>query len=256
MSMPKIIRRLLQIIAAVVAVLIVLVAVLLCFLGPTIKTAAEKIGPKVLGVPMTVEKVSVNIFAGKVALRNLRVGNPPGYSSDPVFALGELVVDVKVGSLLGTNAIVVNQIAIHDLKVAYEVLKGVSNVQAIQARVQPDTGTKTAKEGPQKPERKVIIDRFECRGGMVSCRAGITLGQAVPIPLPPIIATGIGRESNGVTIISAIDRMVLEIFNSVGTAVTDFLRNVGKETIDKGADAVKSGVKGLGNALKGFKSPF
>jgi len=266
MSMPKAVRRMFQVLAVLLGILVVLVVLLACFMGPTIKTAAENIGPKVLGVPVTVERVSVNLFSGKVALHNLRVGNPAGYSSDPVFSLGELQVNVNLASLPGTNAIVVNQIIIRDMKVAYEVVKGVANIEAIQSKIQPPSNAKAPPEAKtpeknaaapsQKPARKVIIDRFECTGGQVSYRADITLGKAVPLPLPPIIATNIGRQSNGVTIASAVGTMILEILKSVGTAITDMLQNIGKESLSKGVNAVKDGMQGVGDALKHVKLPF
>ena len=73
-----------------------------------LKTAAEKIGPVVLGVPVKVEKVSVNVFNGSFGLKGLRVDNLPGYSSDPLVALGELRVAVNVSSLFGKDAIDLN----------------------------------------------------------------------------------------------------------------------------------------------------
>ena len=79
MGMPKIVRVLLKVVVAIIIVVMLLLVAVTLFLGPMIKTAAERAGPKMLGVPVTVERVSINAFAGKVSLKNLRVGNPAGY---------------------------------------------------------------------------------------------------------------------------------------------------------------------------------
>ena len=130
--MNKLTRRILKVLLILAVVCVVLLVGLTLFLGPVIKTAAEKIGPRFLGVPITVEKVSVNVFSGSFGLKNLVVGNPAdkGYSADPAFAMGELRVAVKLGSLPGKGPIEVREITILDPKVSYEVVKGESEFES------------------------------------------------------------------------------------------------------------------------------
>jgi uncharacterized protein involved in outer membrane biogenesis len=246
MGMPKVVRWVLKALAILVVVLIVLVVAVALFIGPIIKTAAEKLGPKALGVPVTVEKVSVNAFTGHIGLRNLRVGNPEGYSADPAFALGELRVAVNMGSLLGKNAIEVKEVTILGPKVSYEVVKGTSNIDAMMKKIQEGAPQRTEEQPKEKkPARKVIIDRFECRDGEVSYRAGITLGQAVKVPLQPIVATDIGKQSGGTTVADAVAKMFGEIANGVGKAVIGIAGSV--------TDGAKAGVNAAGSAVKGVK---
>ena len=263
MSMPKALRVFLKVLAVLAVLLVVLLVVLVLFLGPIIKTATETIGPKVLGVPVTVEKVSVHVFSGSFGLKGLRVGNPPdkGYSADPAFALGELRVAVKLGSLPGKGPIEVKEVTILDPKVSYEVVSGESNIDAMLKNMQ---GGKSAEGGadktkPEKSEkpaakkeaRKVIIDRFEFRGGELSYRAAITLHKAITVPLPPIVAKDIGKSSNGASIEDAINRMFLEVTSSVGKAVESAVTSIGSG-VKAGADAVKDGAKGVKDAIKGL----
>ena len=131
MGMPKTVRIGLKVLAVLVVVVLVLVVVVMLYLGPIIKTAAEKLGPQVLGVPVTVQKVSVSVFGGSFGLKGVRVGNPEGYSTDPAFALGELRVAVRLASLPGKGPIEVKEVTILAPEVSYEVVKGVSNFDAM-----------------------------------------------------------------------------------------------------------------------------
>lgn len=273
--MKAVVRRTLKVLLVVAIVLVALLVGVLLFLGPIIKTAAEKAGPLVLGVPVTVEKVSVNAFGGSFGLKNLRVGNLPGYSSDPMVSLGELRVAVKIASLPGTGPIEVKEITILAPKFSYEVAKGVSNVDALMARMQkkapageaagkaeasqtqppkveppraqPAQTAQASQEtpAPKKEARKVIIDRFECRGGEVSFRAGMTFGKAICLPLPPIVANDIGKSSGGTSTADAIQKMFGEIANGVGKAVVGVAGAVG----DAGKAAL-NGVQDAGSTVK------
>jgi len=278
--MNVVVRRTLKILLVVAIVLAVLLVGVLLFLGPIIKTTVEKAGPLVLGVPVTVEKVSVNAFGGSFGLKNLRVGNLPGYSDDPLVSLGELRVAIKVSSLPGTGPIEVQEITILAPKFSYEVVKGVSNVDALMARLQkkaPGNKTEPARVEPPKSEpaqtaqasketpaqkkeaRKVIIDHFECRAGEVSFRAGMTFGKAICLPLPPIVANDIGRSSGGTSTADAVQKMFGEVANGVGKAVVGVagaLGDVGKAALG-GAQDAGGAVKDAGkNVVKKLGSLF
>jgi len=97
----------------------------------------------------------------------------------------------------------------------------------------------------------VIIDRFELRNGELSYRAGWTLHKAIKVPLPPIVATDIGKSSNGTSTEDAVGRMFGEIYSSIGKAVISAAGMLG-DGVKAGADAVKDGAKGVKNALKGL----
>ena len=268
MSKSRVGRWIVRVVLGLVILVIVLLVGLVLFLGPVIKTAAEKVGPKVLGVPVTVENVDVNLFTGSFNLKNLRVGNPQGYSSDPLLSLGSLVISIDMGSLMGTNAIVVHEVALNDLHASYEVVKGVANVQAIKAKVAPEDQEKkpvvaeTKPAQPAKPARKVVIEKLASHGGMVSVRTGLTLGQAVTVPLPPIEAMDIGRKTGGITVTEVVGNIFLEITKSVGTAVVDTLKNIvpNAASLTKGGEALggaaQGAAQGAKDAAKGVKDTF
>ncbi len=251
------VRRILKVVLIVSFVLVFLLMGVLLFLGPIIKSATERVGPLVLGVPIKVEKVSVDVLGGCFRLKNLRVGNPPGYSADPLAALGELRVAIDVSSLPGKGPVVIEEVAIVKPKFAYEVVDGVSNVDALKALLQkklagkiaaaqaaqaaqPAQAAPASQEAPvkkKKEARKVIIDRFECRDGEVSFRGGMTFGKSIALPLPSIVLTDIGRPSNGTSLLGAVQEMFTAIANAVGKTVLFVAGAVG----DAGRAALDAG---------------
>jgi hypothetical protein len=113
----------------------------------------------------------------------------------------------------------------------------------------------------KKAPRKVIIDLLEFRDGQVSYRSKMTLGQAVPLPLPDLRLTAIGRDKGGIKAVDAVNKVLGELLNLVGTVVAQIgtaALDTGKAAVEAGKAAVVGGaetVKAAGAAVKGlFKS--
>lgn len=212
-------------------------AALVLLAGPILRLAAERFGTRVLGVPVKVERVAIRPLAGRIKMSNFQIANPPGYSRDPILAARELSATVRLSSLRGTNAIVVSRVEVTGLKVSYEIVKGVPNVQVLQsrpgARTEKEAGSHAAPAVPARTVRHVVVEQFTCNPAEVTVRAGITGGNPVPLPLPAIHAANIGREPGGVTAAGAVRRMVLELVSHVGAVVTDFLSNYRPSPIDR-----------------------
>lgn len=247
--MRKVLRRFGQAVLILALVLVLLLGALVVFLGPVVRGGVEKIAPGLLGVPVTVKKVSIDLWRGRVELKNLLVGNPDGFSSDPALTVESLRVSVRMQSLLGHDAIEVREIIVDHPRIAYEVVKGDVNLNALQRKMEGKASAKKKGEAAAadaKPDRLFIIDRFECRNGEVLCRADLTLGQPMAVSLPLLAATDIGRKSGGATLMEVTERMLLEILNGVGTVATRFFSNFvpGKGSLGKGAEGVENAVKG------------
>jgi len=246
----KWVRRLVKIALGVVIVLAVVAIVALFFLGPVVKTAVNTVGPKMLGVPVEVQAASIRPLGGVVRLAGVRIGNPEGYSDDPLFSLGEVRIDLDMASLPGKRPIVINELALIEPQVAYEVAGGKSNIEALTANLPKSDKEKEPKEKKEKKEgRKVIIDLLEFRDGQLSYRSKVTLGQAVAMPLPNLKMTEIGRYQGGIEAVEAIGKVLGELLNLVGTVVAQIgtaAIDTGKAAIGAGADVVGAGADAVG----------
>lgn len=242
------ITRLIKVVLGIVVVLALVAVVALFFLGPVVKTAVNTVGPKVLGVPVKVMGVSIRPLTGVVSLNGMRVGNPQGYSDTPLFALDEVRFHLDMTSLRGKGPIVIKELTIIEPKIGYEVVKRKSNIHVLTSNLPKSDKPKgqKAKKGEKKEGRRVIIDLLEFRDGEISYRANMTLGQAIPLPLPPLVMTGIGREhgDEGITVTEAVAKVLGELLNVVGTAVANAgtaVLDTGKATIDTGKAVFKTG---------------
>ncbi|MCE9614059.1 MAG: AsmA family protein [Lentisphaerae bacterium] len=233
--------------AGVAAALIVIAILLLMFqLGTVVKTAVEKVGPTVTGGPVTVSSVSIRPFTGKAVLKGLVIGNPAGYRTPNAFELAELNVDLNVRSIFG-NPLVIHRVLIDGAQITYETAHGKGNLEAIMANVKkatparkskpaaPPAGTPPAPK-PAKTETHVVIDRLVISHGRVAYASSRTGNQPVPLPLPTITMTDIGKD-RPTTVSEAVSQIVGEILNGVGTAIA--------QSFTKSAKALKHGTERL-----------
>lgn len=282
-------KKCLRIISITLGVLFILIAiaavVLNATISPMIKTAAEKLGPKVLGTKIQLEEVDVRIFQGYASFKNMRIDNPPGYSTtDPLMSFSNVVVRVSLASLLKTSEpIVIKEITINKPFIAFEQVKGRSNFDTIQQNIAgeekkekaaeqqtqttqqkppqtpdiPSDQTQTADTKAEKQKRSIVIEYFELSDGRVNYRHSTwTLGKAVPFPLPTVRLTNIGKESDGASPAEAVREIFTAIYTSIVRTATDVLKSLGDITgsgtkaVGDGAKAVGDGVKAVGDTLK------
>jgi len=247
----KLARRLIRLALALAVLIVALGVVALFLLGPLVKTAVNTVGPKLLGVPVSVQDVAIHPLGGSIRLSDVLIGNPKGYSDDPLFSLKEVRVGVDMKSLPGSGPVVIRELAIIEPQVAYEVAGGKSNLEALTAALPRPDKSREKKRKQAKEPRKVIIDRLEFLDGQVTYRAKMTLGKAVPLPLPDVRLTGIGRDQGGIAFADAMIKILGELINQVGTVIA----KVGTAVVETGAAAAQTGkdaVKAVGSAAKGL----
>ena len=238
-----------------VITLAILVAVIILgvqfALGPIIIKASEQFGPKILGTPVKVETAKFNVLTGTCRFAGVVIGPPEGFKQD-VFQLGDLRIKVDVLSILGKDAVVVKEIIVEKPKATYE-LKGIhSNISAITSRLDNEAKKEQAKalEKEQNEGKKVIVEKFSFKGGHVAV-ASATLGVGVPLPLPNIELTDIGKKSGGVTGLELTGQIFASVGEGIVITVKDVVLGVGGAAVD-GAKAVGGAVVGGVKAIGGL----
>lgn len=124
-------------IAAVVVLLIGRAA-----LPDIIKGQIETKGTAALGVPVTLDDVSLSITGGKVKLSQFAIAQPDGFGTGAFFSADELAVEVSIRSLMG-DVIEVEEIsAVKPALVLAKNAAGKANFEAIQANAEKSAGGK------------------------------------------------------------------------------------------------------------------
>ena len=136
----------------IVAVLFVVVLLLVIFqLGAVVKTAVETAGPKITGVPVTLDTARIYPLRGKAMLKGFVVGNTKGYDAPESIRLGELKVDMDVGSIT-KDKIIIHSIVIDGPEITLEGNPfGDNNLTQLQKNIE---GPAAAKEPAPAPETK------------------------------------------------------------------------------------------------------
>ncbi|MCL1910484.1 MAG: hypothetical protein FWG05_06090, partial [Kiritimatiellaeota bacterium] len=206
---------------AVIALVVLIVAVFLGLrygLEPVIIKASGKFGPKILGVEyVKIGAAKFNVLTGTCRISDVAIGPPEGGFKQDVFDLGDLRIGFNVvplvKSLITKDPIVVREIIVEAPKAAYELSGIHSNISAITKKLENEATKAQAKEleKEQNEGQKVIVEKFVFKNGSVKI-ASATLGGGVPVPLPNIELTDIGRKSSGITGLE----LTREIFASIG----------------------------------------
>jgi uncharacterized protein involved in outer membrane biogenesis len=240
------------------ALIVVVILVANFFLGDLVKKVAEKVGPTVVGVPLTLEKAEFRLLRGHVSLKGFALGNPEGFKTDKAIGVGEVTVDIKPASLL-SDTIVIKRIYVNAPEINYELGLGTSNIGKIM------DGLSRGKEGePEKKEekpaakteggKKVVIEDLLIEGGMIKIAAKIAGGVGAPVPLPPVHLTNVGKEEGGASVADVVGKVFGEVFSAIGGVVS----GVGGLAVDGVEGAGKLAVSGAeaagGAAVEGAEA--
>ena len=234
-------------------VLLVVIAIGLYFLfsslNSIVKAAVEKVGSDATQAQVRLKEVDIQITSGKGAMRGLTVGNPSGFKTERAFSLGEISLQVEVGSVT-KDTIVIKEIVIAAPEVTYELASGGSNIDALQRNVNAYTGGGKAEKSKGSGEggKKLVIENLYVRNGKVSVSAIALGGKTMTTPLPDIHLTNIGKQSGGATA-GQVTQQVLSAIGQSATKAATSLPDVGK-LVGSAKESATGAAKGAGEGLK------
>jgi len=243
--------------------LVLLLAGLTMLGGVMVKGAINGFGPAVMGVPVTLEKVSFRPLAGRIKLTKLHVGNPKGFKTPALFELGEVDIEIDVMSLL-RDTIVIHRMAVVAPHITYERALLDSNFGVMVKQLQGGAEEKNPEENaaaakPQKNGKKVVIEELIITDPSLNVSVTAAGGHSIPVKLGKVALRDIGKEHGGVTFTDAIKIIFSIITSNVENAVLgagDLIGTTGK-TIGSGTKAVGGAVAdGASSVVKGIGGLF
>ena len=258
----KIVKIILKTVVVLAALVVVALLALPLWFGPVAKTAANAVVPGVVKTDFHLGHLSLNPYTARFELGDMQLANPTGYSEKFAVTVGDINFDAETLSLM-TDVIHIEEIKVKDVFVSY-VNGGenkVNNFQQIQYNVaggkdkyEAAQAEKKAAEAEQKPverkaeaksdksAKKVIIDRIEISGVMVQ------LGF-MPLPVPSLTLTDIGRKSGGATVAEAWQQIYEAVLKSAGVA-GEQLKALGALTGDAAKQATAAASKAASQATE------
>lgn len=242
-------KTVLKVLAGILVVIAILFIALLIWLDGAIVKGFNSAAPTALGVPASLGDARILPVRGKLTLNDLHIGNPKGYKTDGLIDMGTLYVRYDTASLM-TDIIIINEITIDGLVVTYE--KGLLNsnlgtlldLLSSEEKGEEKEEKKEEAEGEKKPKKKVIIEKLMITHSKMNFSVTAAMGAAIPIPLPAITLTDLGKESEGITGVQAIQKVLTAIAGATGTAIAGSGKLIGQ-----GVQAVGDGVGQAGQAV-------
>ena len=218
--------------AVLILVVIAVVAVNL-FADRAVRVGIETAATKTLNVGVSVSNVDLSIMAGKLALQNLLINNPPGYQHDKLLQLKNAEIEIDVKSLF-SDVVNIREIKLDGVDVVIEQ-RGVSgnNLQDVITAIRNGS-----KEGEGK---KLRVDNLEISNITVRMKLPSVPAQddTITLELSTIRMTNLGYD-NKLDMADLSGEIVLAIANrvveqGVGVLPKDIITTL-TPTLDKTID--------------------
>jgi len=193
--------------AALILVVVTVLAVNL-FADRAVRVGIESSATKTLNVAVTVSNVDLSIMAGKLALQNLLINNPPGYQHNKLLQLKNAEIEIDVKSLL-SDVVNIREIKLDGVDVIIEQRDVSSNnLQDVITTIRS-----ASKEGEGKSLR---VDNLEMSNIKVQMKLPSVPAQddTITLELSPIRMANLGYD-NKLDMADLSGEIVLAIANRV-----------------------------------------
>ena len=239
--------------AGLILIVLAVVAVNL-FADYAVRVGIETAATKTLNVGVSVSNVDLSIMAGKLALQNLLINNPPGYQHDKLLELKSAKIEVDAKSLL-SDVVNIREIKLDGVNVVLEK-RGISG-NNLQDVIKTISSGQKDKDKPETSGKKLHIDVLEISNVTVQVKLLPVPGKAdtMPLKLSPIRMTNLGGD-NKLDTAALSGKILLAIANGVAKQgvgvlpkdIVDTITSTLGKTIDLSKGIIE-GREGIGKEI-------
>ncbi len=230
-----------------------------------VKAGVEKMGSRVLGVPVTVEDVDISLPSGgslvQANLKQLVIQNPEGYETAHAFSFPNVQVRVNWKSLL-SDTVVVEEVLIAGPSITFERLRLGNNLSAIQSNVKRNVRSGSDEEHDEEGHeergesgKNVHIKTVTVKDAGINVSLFGGKSNVMQLPLPDLELHDIGKSSGGIResaarIFDAMYAAILKAVTKSGELIPKDLKQLGKSATDLGKSVEEAGKKLLKGLFK------
>ena len=256
---------------------IIAIIVVSMSLNGLVKSGVETMGPKMMGVPVTLGDVDISLLSGgtdmRASLNELIIKNPEEYETDYAFSLPSIRIRVNRNSVL-TDTVIVEEILIEGPAITFEGSLLGSNLGDIQDNLTRNTRPVSNHEAKEEeknekheegeepepepePEKKVHIKKVTIKNATINLSLFGGKIDPIQLTLPDFELHDIGKESGGTSfqeasakIFDAIYASTIKAVMKSGKLIPKGLEQFGESAEELGKSAEKVGkelLKGLFN---------
>jgi uncharacterized protein involved in outer membrane biogenesis len=223
-------------------------------LGSILKRGLETVGPKATQVDFKVKSAGAWLFAWRVELTGVVLGNPPGYKSPTAITVEEVSVRVRPGSVF-SDKVVLDSIDVKSLVITLEGGLKDNNLKKIEHNLDKYIGSSSTSpnssapaSSPAKPERKLQVTDLVIRGAKLQVKTKLTGGKTITLSIPEIHLTDLGSGPEGITGVEVGQRMLHAVLEASVTAIVQNAGSLGEE----GAKGARNAVQKASDAIKNW----
>ena len=212
-------------------------------LDELVERAIEQIGSEAVGVSVQVERVELDLAAGRATIFGLNVANPKGFEGAAAFTLAEITVDIDLDAIGNQNLIVLDEVRIDSPVVFYTLnTERKSNLEVLTENASAGSDAGTTDEGvaeSQSPLR-LRIRKISFAGGRVEADTRAIGGNRMEATIATATLSDVGGAS-GATGAEIGSIVVQELGRQTVLAIgQDQVGKLFKDQIgDDGVEAVK-----------------
>lgn len=160
-----------------------------------VEDAIEQVGSELLGVPVRVGGVSIDLQQARGSIRGLRIANPSGadFSAGPAFSLDEISLELDLASI-GDQPIVLKRLHVGKPEVFAEVRGGALNLDILRKNLASKSASDVdapAASATAEPVR-LRIQRFEFNKGALRADSGDPEAEIRELSLPSFLMRDVG----------------------------------------------------------------
>lgn len=185
-------------------------------LDSLVKGVIERTGSQLTGTPVRLGSVEIDLRSGRGTLRDLRVGNPEGFSSVDAFALGEITLELDLATLT-QDPVVIRSVRIDAPEARVEVdAKGRTNIDVIRRHLeQAGSGSGAAEaggadSGGSSETPHLRIQSFTFENGQVASDTSALGGKEHTQALPALRLRDVGGTAGATP--AALGEDILDAF--------------------------------------------
>ena len=160
-------------------------------LNSLVARAIETHGSEVTETQVGVSEVDISLREGRGSITGLRVASPDGFEAREALSLGDITVDIDLGSVR-EDPIVIDEVRIQAPVINVELTEtGSSNIDELRKRVQTYTSGPSG-SGTSGDAKKIRIKKFVFEEGRVVVDASAIGIDKQEITLPEIHLENVG----------------------------------------------------------------
>lgn len=234
------------IVVGVVVVVVVAAAMAIYYIASNLNSlvaaAIEKHGSDVTETRVKVSGVDISLREGRGSITDLHVANPEGFKSRDAFSLGDITVDIDLGSVR-EDPVVIDEVRIRAPVVFAELTEtGDSNIDEIRKRIQAHTAGTGGSSGGDGGEKNIRITKFVFEKGRIEVDATALGIEKRTIELPEIYLQDVGGK-NGAPPDQVAKLIFTEVAKKVGSEIAN--SEVDRLIEDQLGESLSDKAKGL-----------